>query len=39
MIVSVSRRCDVPAFAGAWFMAQLRRGRVEVKNPFRPDRA
>lgn len=39
MIVSVSRRCDVPAFAGAWFMEQLRRGRVEVKNPFRPDRA
>jgi hypothetical protein len=39
MIVSVSRRCDVPAFAGAWFMEQLRLGRVEVKNPFRPARA
>ncbi len=36
MIVSVSRRSDIPAFAGDWFMAQLRRGVVEVKNPFRP---
>ncbi len=39
MIISVSRRSDVPAFAGAWFMEQLRRGRVEVKNPFRPAQA
>lgn len=39
MIISVSRRCDVPAFAGAWFMEQLCRGRVEVKNPFRPAQA
>ncbi|MBN2344954.1 MAG: DUF1848 domain-containing protein [Candidatus Aminicenantes bacterium] len=36
MIVSVSRRCDVPAFQGQWFMEQLRRGAVEVRNPFRP---
>ena len=39
MIVSVSRRCDIPAFAGAWFMEQLRRGEVTVRNPFRPSRA
>ncbi len=39
MIVSVSRRCDIPAFAGAWFMERLRRGEVTVKNPFRPSRA
>lgn len=39
MIISVSRRCDVPAFAAAWFMERLRRGQVEVKNPFRPARA
>jgi len=24
MIVSVSRRCDIPAFAGDWFMERLR---------------
>jgi hypothetical protein len=35
MIVSVSRRSDIPAFHGAWFMEQLRRGEVVVKNPFR----
>jgi hypothetical protein len=36
MIVSVSRRSDIPAFHGDWFMEQLRRGQVEVRNPFRP---
>jgi len=39
MIVSVSRRSDVPAFHGAWFMECLRRGDVAVANPFRPARA
>ena len=39
MIVSASRRSDIPAFRGAWFMEQLRRGEVTVRNPFRPDRA
>lgn len=39
MIVSVSRRCDIPAFAGAWFMEQWRRGEVTVRNPFRPAQA
>jgi hypothetical protein len=38
MIVSVSRRCDIPAFAGAWFMERLRGGEVAVPNPFRPGR-
>ncbi|HUU05939.1 MAG TPA: DUF1848 domain-containing protein [Patescibacteria group bacterium] len=36
MIISVSRRGDIPAFGGDWFMEQLRRGAVEVRNPFRP---
>lgn len=36
MIVSASRRSDIPAFYSAWFMACLRHGGVEVKNPFRP---
>lgn len=35
MIVSVSRRCDVPAFQAEWFMAALRAGAVEVADPFR----
>ncbi len=39
MIVSASRRCDIPAFQGEWFMAALRAGAVEVGNPFRPGRA
>ncbi|MCJ7523969.1 MAG: DUF1848 domain-containing protein [Candidatus Aminicenantes bacterium] len=36
MIVSVSRRCDIPAFGSDCFMEQLRRGAVEVANPFHP---
>ncbi len=36
MIISVSRRCDIPAFAGDWFMERLRSGEVDVANPFRP---
>lgn len=39
MIVSVSRRSDIPAFHGAWFMEHLRRGEVTVRNPFRPAQA
>ena len=38
MIISVSRRSDIPAFHGAWFMECLRRGEVAVRNPFRPAR-
>ena len=36
MIVSVSRRCDIPAFAGDWFSRNLDTGRVVVRSPFRP---
>lgn len=36
MIVSVSRRSDIPAFHGAWLMDHLRRGEVMVRNPFHP---
>jgi len=39
MIISASRRCDIPAFEGGWFMEQLRRGEVRVENPFRPGQA
>jgi hypothetical protein len=36
MIVSASRRCDIPAFSGDRFMERLRAGEVDVANPFRP---
>ncbi len=36
MIVSVSRRTDVPAYYGEWFMRRVRSGWCEVSNPFNP---
>ena len=33
-ILSVSRRTDIPAFYMPWFMDQVRRGCIEVVNPF-----
>jgi hypothetical protein len=36
MIISASRRSDIPAFYSAWFMECLRHGEVVVRNPFRP---
>jgi hypothetical protein len=34
MIVSASRRTDIPAFYSDWFYEQLRKGCVLVRNPF-----
>ncbi|MDR1318086.1 MAG: DUF1848 domain-containing protein [Treponema sp.] len=34
MILSVSRRCDIPRFRFDWFLECLDRGFVDVKNPF-----
>jgi len=34
MIVSASRRTDIPAFYARWFMQRVRAGFCEVKNPF-----
>lgn len=34
MVISVSRRCDVPRFQFDWFMERLDAGFVEVANPF-----
>ena len=34
MVISVSRRCDIPRFAFDWFLEKLEAGFVEVKNPF-----
>jgi len=34
MIISASRRSDIPAFYSPWFLNRLRAGRVLVRNPF-----
>jgi len=34
MIVSVSRRCDIPRFQFDWFMERVRSGSVEAVNPY-----
>jgi hypothetical protein len=36
MVISVSRRCDIPRFAFDWFLERLDAGFVDVKNPFNP---
>ena len=36
MIISASRRSDIPAFHASWFMDCIREGQVTVKNPFNP---
>jgi hypothetical protein len=36
MIVSISRRCDIPRFQFDWFMERLDAGYVDVANPFNP---
>lgn len=35
MILSVSRRCDIPAHFANWFYHRIREGYVYVRNPFR----
>lgn len=34
MIISASRRTDIPAFYAEWFVNRLKAGYVEVRNPF-----
>jgi hypothetical protein len=36
MIISVSRRTDIPAFYAEWFLNRVREGFVLVRRPFRP---
>ncbi len=36
MIISASRRTDIPAFYTPWFMNRIREGYCLVKNPFNP---
>ncbi len=38
MILSVSRRTDIPAFYSNWFFAQLKQGFVLVPNPINPNK-
>ncbi|MDR2483675.1 MAG: DUF1848 domain-containing protein, partial [Treponema sp.] len=37
MIISVSRRCDIPRFQFGWFMERLHAGFVETANPYNPN--
>lgn len=34
MLISASRRTDIPAFYSRWFMNRIRAGFCEVRNPF-----
>ena len=36
MIVSASRRTDIPAFYSDWFFRRLEEGYLYVKNPMNP---
>lgn len=36
MIISASRRTDIPAFYSEWFMNRIRAGYCTVPNPFNP---
>lgn len=36
MIISASRRTDIPAFYSEWFMNRVAEGRFESVNPFNP---
>lgn len=38
MILSASRRTDIPAFYGEWFFRRLEAGEVWVRNPMNPRR-
>ncbi|HRD17996.1 MAG TPA: DUF1848 family protein, partial [Candidatus Marinimicrobia bacterium] len=33
-ILSVSRRSDIPAFYGDWFLQKVREGSVTLSSPF-----
>ena len=36
MIISASRRTDIPAFYSQWFLNRIKEGYVLVPNPFNP---
>ena len=39
MILSASRRTDIPAYYGDWFLSRLKAGSFFVRNPFNPKQA
>ena len=39
MIISASRRTDMPAFYSQWFMNRIRAGFCVVRNPFNPQQS
>lgn len=36
MILSVSQRCDIPAFFSKWFYQRIKEGYADVRTPFDP---
>ncbi len=38
MIISASRRCDIPSYFGPWFINRLKEGFVLVQNPYNANR-
>ncbi len=38
MIISASRRCDIPSFFGEWFINRLKNGYVLIQNPYNAHR-
>jgi DNA repair photolyase len=36
MVISASRRTDIPAFYSRWFTSRLKAGFVDIANPFNP---
>ncbi len=38
MIISASRRCDIPSHFGEWFINRLREGYVLIQNPYNANR-
>ncbi len=38
MIISASRRCDIPSHFGQWFINRLKDGYVLIQNPYNPHR-
>lgn len=37
MILSVSRRTDIPSYYSEWFINRLKEGYVQTRNPFNPN--